>query len=123
MTEYVVVRDCKLHGKQYKTGDKYDWLGGEYEHKELRLIPRYIRPLQEGEVQMNEREKRAVERKAKKEEFAPTADAMIEKYGEKLTELLKAHGYRTVSEVDGADNDELLAIKGIGKQTLKEIRK
>ena len=49
-------------------------------------------------------------------------DEMSEAYGEDLALTLKGAGYESVEAVEAADGDELLAVNGIGRATLRKIR-
>ena len=56
------------------------------------------------------------------EEAGPTRSEVINVYGEKVGRLLIDAGYSSLSAVEEAEDKELLAIKGVGKGTLKAIR-
>ncbi len=47
---------------------------------------------------------------------------LAEAYGPDVALTLKDAGYSSVSEVQAADGEELLAVNGIGKATLRKIR-
>ena len=56
------------------------------------------------------------------EEEGPTRSEVINAFGEKFGNLLIQAGYASLSAVAEADGKDLLAIKGIGKGTLKALR-
>jgi len=56
------------------------------------------------------------------EEADPTLNEVIDAYGEKIGGLLIEAGYASLSSIAEAEDDDLLAISGIGKGTLKALR-
>ncbi len=56
------------------------------------------------------------------EEAGPTRSEVINAYGEKVGKLLIDAGYASLSSVAEAEDEDLLAIGGIGKGTLKALR-
>ena len=117
MAKYIVVREFKGNGKKYQPGDTYEMLGGEFEHRERALIPRYIRLESDGEPEMTGREKLAKERKKRN-----SADVFETARTSKYISILGGAGFDTPEKIALASDDDLLAVKGIGVKALEAIR-